>query len=155
MPRESKQLDPEEGPLTIDRIVGANVRALRHRKDVDQDVMREDLRSFGVTWNRNTVSHIEWGKRSLRTAEIWALARYFDVPVWTFFWPTPDLVNDDVVLADGKEIAAYELVTQMLAAPDDDVDYNPKLRAFMLTADAAKLNGVTPAIKQLRDAISA
>lgn len=66
-------------------IVGKNVRALRKRAKMSQQILSNKLELMGVYVCRGSISRIEDGSRTVTDIEIYALARVLDVDISLLF----------------------------------------------------------------------
>lgn len=70
------------------QVVGQNARELRRRANWSQDHLVEEIKPYGVSWSRTTVSQMESGKRPTTVDELLALAVVFNVSPDTLTkWP--------------------------------------------------------------------
>jgi transcriptional regulator with XRE-family HTH domain len=69
--------------LTVDQVIGRNLKNLRRAAGLAQDDVAGAMRELGFrTWHRQTVSDAEAGRRQFSTEETIALASYFEMPLY-------------------------------------------------------------------------
>ena len=66
-------------------IIGKNVKKLRKKKRMSQQMLSNKLELMGVYVCRGSISRIEDGSRTVADIEIYALAQALDVEISTLF----------------------------------------------------------------------
>lgn len=132
---------PNQPPMSINMIIGANVRRLRKARGLTQLQLREELRPLGIRWNINTHSRAENGDKTMTANEIWSLARYFSVPVWSLFVAPAEIASEKV--DDNGEVRyAYELIPEAVPLPHFLADdYQPHTYLLRLAAEVLMSEG--------------
>lgn len=64
---------PPEGVSTIPEVLGANIRAYRQLKKLEQEDLADWMRSYAHPWRRATVSEVERARRNVTVMELVAL----------------------------------------------------------------------------------
>ena len=67
--------------ISLERVVGSNVRRVRKARGWRQDDLAREARSIGLSWTRNVVANLESGRRNLTVGELLLLTTLLRVPV--------------------------------------------------------------------------
>jgi hypothetical protein len=101
-------------PLTMNEIVGYNVRRIREALMWSQQRLRDELEDAGgISWSRATVAQTELGKRPITVNELLALALVLGVAPHLLLYPPP---GTDVMF--GRVVAQGEWLADLLWDPD-------------------------------------
>ena len=79
---KTRKTGTEDGKLNL---VGEQIAELRQKKKMSQNALARELQLLGVNLNKNAVSNIEIGKRSVSDIELFALATVLHVSADDFF----------------------------------------------------------------------
>jgi transcriptional regulator with XRE-family HTH domain len=93
---------------SYETVVAHNVKALRGRADLNQDLVAERMRALGYeAWIRQTVANVEKGRRRLTAGEIHALAWALSTTTAALLNPIPD--DKIVEFPAGGAISVYSV----------------------------------------------
>lgn len=111
--------------LTLNAIVGANVRHARERLGWSQEDLASRLAEVGVAWSRPTVAQLELGKRGTTVDDLLVVALAVGVAPHVLLYPPAGV---DVGVAGDGVLPGPDLA-HWLWAPDDSPYTEPENEA--------------------------
>ena len=143
----------EQEDITIQQIVGANIKQLREarRPKLTQHQLADALKVYGLKWAKEGMYRVEGGLRQIDPAEMLALADFFDVPVWYFFTPPADLAAATIIVGQTRK-PAWTLLADMVR-PERST-HQLAFRAYSVAIDLERTVGSdNEAFKGLMEAL--
>lgn len=101
------------GEETPDERVGRNVRQLRERAGMSKGALLRAMKDAGHSWYPATVTRIEAGRQSARSAELEDLKTILKTSLDRLFWRAPEAEATEFLYAAGASVRrAYETVAE-------------------------------------------
>lgn len=99
-------------PITVEEMVGYNVRRLRESQRLTQTELGELLgKSLGKPWSRQAMSAAEKGDRDWRAVELVAVAKALDTSVGYLMFPTGihESIRLPAISIDAEEVIGIQV----------------------------------------------
>jgi len=71
---------PDKAKVTLDQVIGSNLRRFREETGLSQDAVSRRLRNYGLPWSRSTVAALEAGTKTMDVLELALLSHALGRP---------------------------------------------------------------------------